>query len=909
MLETIDLTKVYRPKKGVPVTAIDKVSLRFPEKGMVFLLGKSGSGKSTLLNLLGGLDRYDSGEIVIKGVSSADFKQQHFDSYRNTYVGFIFQEYNILEEFSVGANIALALELQGKKATDEEINRILARVDLDGYGNRKPNELSGGQKQRVAIARALVKNPEIIMADEPTGALDSVTGRQILDTLKELSKEKLVITVSHDREFAEQYADRIIELADGKVISDLTYTAEAEAVEEPKGLVYDGSRIEIPEQYHLTEEDRLAINRYLDALRNGKVELTAVKRGSSRRAVSTDQAAIEAPKESVFRLIKSKLPLRSAFKIGVGGLKYKKVRLVFTILLSCIAFGLFGLADTFGAYDHVTTCTNSIMDSKITYLSLQRSKYIEDEDGGYYSRQNRIGESDLQQIREDTGVEMTGVYRPATFYLSLSGQYDDSVELTETGYDIYATELIGFAEVNEESLKGMNFRMAAGRLPEGTKNEVAITSYVCETFMKAGYSEGPDENGKSVYTKITGPADMVGKKLTLAGTSSEIVGVVDTGFDLDRYRSLAICDEDARTADEIIDFVLYDELSSSNAGSLNLTAMVGEGKVAQIAAEQPDLYEPSTGYISFRRNTEDYDYSWEAFSDQIGELTEKNARFVTWLDGKERTALAEDEIVLNSWELDALCELVDPEEAEAIRNGTETVISWENYVGSGESNEKVYRIVGMIDNEKYPELQNVLLASREIVGKIADPDSGIYRLAVGAMPSRREDIRSVVSYCYRENVPVRYEMINQVVYELDAVHEILRVLSSVFLYIGLGFALFAALMLANFISISISYKKQEIGVLRAIGSRSNDVFRIFFSESFVIAMINFVLSAVGTLIATLVINQSIRSSTKILVTVLSFGPRQILLLFAVSLLVAAVASFIPVKRIASKRPIDAIRNR
>ena len=115
MLETRELCKIYKPKKGVPVTALNKISLKFPEKGMVFLLGKSGSGKSTLLNLLGGLDKYDDGEIIIKGVSSKDFKQAYFGSYRNTYVGFIFQEYNILDEFTVGANIALALQLQGKR--------------------------------------------------------------------------------------------------------------------------------------------------------------------------------------------------------------------------------------------------------------------------------------------------------------------------------------------------------------------------------------------------------------------------------------------------------------------------------------------------------------------------------------------------------------------------------------------------------------------------------------------------------------------------------------------------------------------------------------------------------------------------------------------------------------------------
>lgn len=221
MIEIKNIVKTYRPKKGGTVKALDNVSLKFPEKGLVFVLGKSGSGKSTLLNIMGGLDTADSGEIIIKGKSSNDFSTGDFDSYRNTYLGFIFQEYNILEDFNVGANIALALKLQGEKATDDKINEILKEVGLSGYGKRKPNELSGGQKQRVAIARALVKNPEIIMADEPTGALDSNTGIQVFDTLKKLSRDKLVIVVSHDREFAEEYGDRVIELKDGAVISDI----------------------------------------------------------------------------------------------------------------------------------------------------------------------------------------------------------------------------------------------------------------------------------------------------------------------------------------------------------------------------------------------------------------------------------------------------------------------------------------------------------------------------------------------------------------------------------------------------------------------------------------------------------------------------------------------------------------
>ena len=172
MLEVRNLNKIYKTKKGVRHHALKDVSLKFEETGMVFIQGKSGSGKSTLLNLLGGLDSYDSGEIIIKGKSSKDFKGRDFDSYRNTYLGFIFQEFYIMEDFTVEQNIGLALKLQHRKADKETIDDILRKVDLEGYGQRKPNELSGGQKQRVAIARALVKNPQVIMADEP-GQLDS----------------------------------------------------------------------------------------------------------------------------------------------------------------------------------------------------------------------------------------------------------------------------------------------------------------------------------------------------------------------------------------------------------------------------------------------------------------------------------------------------------------------------------------------------------------------------------------------------------------------------------------------------------------------------------------------------------------------------------------------------------------
>ena len=191
MLSVKNLTKIYETSKGVKTTALDNLTINFCQTGFVFILGKSGSGKSTFLNLLGGVDQPTDGEIIVKGKSSKNFSAMDFDNYRNTCIGFVFQEYNLIDTYSVEDNIKLALELQGRKYTREDVDMVLRLVDLtDNRGNtlfnRKINELSGGQKQRVAIARALIKNPEIILADEPTGALDSKKSAELYELLKKI---------------------------------------------------------------------------------------------------------------------------------------------------------------------------------------------------------------------------------------------------------------------------------------------------------------------------------------------------------------------------------------------------------------------------------------------------------------------------------------------------------------------------------------------------------------------------------------------------------------------------------------------------------------------------------------------------------------------------------------------------
>lgn len=231
MITFHNLSKTYQ-SQGVKVEALQNLSLSLPDRGMVFLLGKSGSGKSTLLNVLGGLDRATAGELWVDGKDICKLSQEELNGYRNTYVGFVFQEYNLLVSFTVEENLSLAVELQGKKRDPQTAQSLLEKLDIAGMGGRKPSTLSGGQRQRVAIARAILKESKILLADEPTGALDSQNATEIFKILKEISKEKLVIVVSHDREFAKTYADRIIELKDGKIIADSQKNAAQEQEKE-----------------------------------------------------------------------------------------------------------------------------------------------------------------------------------------------------------------------------------------------------------------------------------------------------------------------------------------------------------------------------------------------------------------------------------------------------------------------------------------------------------------------------------------------------------------------------------------------------------------------------------------------------------------------------------------------------
>lgn len=552
MIEVKNLVKVYSTKGGVTVRALDDVSVKFPEKGMVFLLGRSGSGKSTLLNVAGGLDRPDSGEVIVKGRSSKDFSSSDFDSYRNTCVGFVFQEYNILNEFTIEQNIALALQLQNKKNDKAAVNALLEQVDLKGFGKRKPNTLSGGQKQRVAIARALIKEPEIIMADEPTGALDSNTGKQVLDTLKKLSETKLVIIVSHDREFAEYYADRIIELKDGKILEDVTKNySKPETVSENVQLVSEDT-ISVKNAENITEADVKNIVAMLK--KNGgeaiitanKHELKDVKRackinedGSKESFKETKEVEIKEYDGKKTKFIKSRLPASHAFKIGASGLKTKPIRLIFTILLSVVAFAMFGIVSTFMIYDENYSISSALQEANYPTAALKNNyKYryenvvVNLRDGttkvdysSEQTQQTRFAASDLAELnKNDVGLNFAGVF-------GLSDSLWDSSDLPmgisfSKNEDYYPrTSFCGFSDCGEKFLTDNGFTLKSGKYPVAS-DEIAVSQYADDAYTK---SKNKSILGETLEFKTFSYSGDGTLKLKVVGVYD--VGEIDSKYD------------------------------------------------------------------------------------------------------------------------------------------------------------------------------------------------------------------------------------------------------------------------------------------------------------------------------------------------------------------------------------------
>ena len=966
MLSVRNLVKTYQTKKADTVVALNNVSIDFPETGLVFLLGKSGSGKSTLLNAIGGLDTFDSGEIIIKGKSSKEFSQSDFDSYRNTFIGFIFQEYNILENFTVQKNLALALELQGKKPDKAEIDRLLEQVEMTQYAKRKPNQLSGGQKQRVAIARALVKNPEIIMADEPTGALDSNTGKQVMDTLKELSKKKLVIIVSHDREFAEIYGDRIIELKDGHILHDVT-KKEIEAQETASGIkIIDDSIVYIKKGQPVSENDMKAIVKIINEnsqkndtfISFDKKANEKLKEGAKITDDGNKEAFLKTEPEDIktkayngksLQLIKSRLKFSDSFKMGASALKNKVGKLIFTILLSFFAFTVFGIIDALSCWNRADSVYQAMQLQNKTNFAM-----IKYEKGEFGSDKGAVLVSDLNKIKEEyKDYVFKGVINTSWGYYDTNGSqiYIQDYQTTSTENPLKKPATSGFINVSNEDLTKLGFGIE-GRLPSAD-NEIAISKFLFSTFVKSTATQTNKIEAFENHNPANGKTPLrIGVQVPSDNGSSQkefiVVGVVDDKTDLSEYENMTEEEIlDSETAENAFHYgftrlcyvteSFYNSLMTKT-NYLSYSVLYGD---SEQATNDINLSQVKTASDFYKAEKFEYEYNnngyWrneaehrlyteaemiariadpqdEIYGRDIATLKADFYKYedtdnfencfkyikgglASHLDSNGNLVLADNEIIVGDSFLNEYAEDIYQSK---IDEGV-TVRFCKEWNGEGQVAE--YTIIGVTNSWS----DNIV--SDKAYNDVVLPNMTGYSFVVSKLNGSETDKALIQKLeTYDEN-NVKFSLQGETTGMLDMLEEILIMMTSVFIWVALGFAVFAGLMLMNFISTSISHKKREIGVLRALGARGTDIFGIFFNESMVIAMINFVLSAIATIVACSIINTAVLANFPLEIVLLNAGIRQIVLIFAISVAVAFIGSFLPTFKISRKKPIDAINNR
>ncbi|MDR2267272.1 MAG: ABC transporter ATP-binding protein/permease [Christensenellaceae bacterium] len=913
MIRLRDVHKTYVTKKGLRVKALDGVSIIFPEKGMVFILGKSGSGKSTLLNLIGGLDKFDSGEMIVNNKSTSTFSQGNLDSYRNTSVGFVFQDYNLLEEFTVEKNIALAIELQGMKPTSDKINSILKEVDLDGYAQRKPNELSGGQLQRVAIARALIKNPQIILADEPTGALDSNTGFQIFDTLKKLSNDKLVLIISHDREYAEVYGDRIIELSDGRVISDSEkHLVEANLLTENIEILGE-SLIRIKKGTTITDTDVSAVASYISAANsdaylfssddlNAKLERVAnLSESGARDAFKQTELddVLLADDGKTLQLVKSRLPLKSAMRIGAGALKYRKIRLAIAIIMSLIALCMFGITDSMSTFDALTSTCNTILKSDTEYIRISQLIMVGG-DGSKWYKPKYSSVEDIKNLTQTTQTTVIPYYQSRLRNINYNFK-EDRNKLFLNSNDFYvlladqpSSDLVNFVTVTDELLVKLDYSYV-GKLPVA-KNEVAISKYFFDHYKVAGYKTmtigdmtpeaflalkpefyiGSNEKTPSVITAIIDTkidySALVGLPRLNYFTSVSRYEPLHTGFHLSVFMSSDALDE-----------LIYTE----TAGELDLNVTCADGSILEdwdLTYREIEFLE-SPNYFAFN-GVDNSPLGTDAVVITFG-----LAKKILNLDSLNHTAIiAEGGEALRA----CLAELDDKLKEVTFAIGYDPYPDGSSY--------RAVKIAGIIK----PQFGQTDYLGVYISGSVIDfvKDGGKY---TGVTLKITEDsIENIINMF--NAAPDSYSVTNNQVSNIMQSANFLEEGSKIFVYITIPLVALAVFLCMNYIANSISHKRKEIGILRAIGARGKDVLAIFLTESLIMAFITFVLSTILTFVLGNVLNTAIPVALMFtLEKLLYIGIRQVLLIFAVSMGSGVVACGIPIFIEARKKPVDIIR--
>lgn len=872
MLQLKDIVKKYKTG-DTEVEALKGVSLTFRNSEFVSILGQSGCGKTTLLNIVGGLDQYTSGDLVINGKSTKQFKDRDWDTYRNHSIGFVFQSYNLIPHQTVLANVELALTLSGvsKGERRKRAVEVLTKVGLADQIHKKPNQMSGGQMQRVAIARALINDPDILLADEPTGALDSATSVQIMELLKEISKDRLIIMVTHNPELAEQYSSRIIKLLDGKVIDDSRpYKASEEevlpAVTKVKGKMKSMSfktALGLSLNNLMTKKGRTFMTAFAGSI--GIIGIALILSLSSGFQAYIDKVQEDTLSNYPITLQDETMDMSAMMGSMSGEFEEEAETYEDDVVRPMVI---------------MTEMYNAMVAEKQANNLGEFRKYLLDESNGFgelttaiqfgYDANLRIYGTDLFgktiQVNPSTVMSTMGMD-------SMMSMYDTMSSMSAMGA-MGGTDMDAFCELldNQELLQSQ-YDVVAGKWPESKEELVFVVSeknYIMDTAL---------------FT--LGLKDQALLKNFTESKEIEDDGRTFTYDELLNQTYKVILNTDFYSYNEELGY--WEDFSESETYLDKLLDSALELKVVGIVRPKPDAVATSiTGTVGYTKELTEYIIEETAKQDIVkAQLADEETDVLTGKpfsdsDAAENAQSSAMDMSTLTPEQQAYLATLSPEELQMLMEQyAQSAVSQATYDGN-------LALFGVADLEK-PSTINIYpidFASKDLIeNKIQEYNDKM-----------EADGKEANKITYTDYIGIMMSsistIINVISYVLIAFVSISLVVSSI--------------MIGIITYISVLERTKEIGILRSIGASKKDISRVFNAETMIVGLVSGLLGVGVTVLLCIPINAVIYYFAEIpdVAELPAVGGT---ILVVISITLTLIAGLIPSRVAAKKDPVEALR--
>ena len=865
MLQLKNITKNYLSGDN-EVQALKGINIEFRENEFVSILGQSGCGKTTLLNIIGGLDRYTSGDLIINGKSTKEFKDKDWDTYRNHSVGFVFQSYNLIPHQTVLANVELALTISGVGKTERRKRAIeaLQKVGLGDQINKKPNQMSGGQMQRVAIARALVNDPDILLADEPTGALDSKTSVQVMEILKEISKDRLIIMVTHNPELAKKYSSRIVKLLDGKIIDDSNpYKSSEEDVKKARNKKDKSGKASMK----FTTAVRLSLNNLMT--KKGRTFLTSFAGSIGIIGIALILSLSHGMQSYINRVEEDTL---SSYPLTI-----QEASIDVTSMLEA----MMGNGEKEEHNDnkiYSRPIVNNILETVSTKLQTNNleefKKYLESGDTNIKDYINAIQyeynlnlniykqneDKTYQQVNPSKVFDELGFGEMMESRQSTSSMMSGSMTMTQT--DVWNEML------DNQNLLQSQYDVLAGKWPTKYNEVVLIVDENNEVSDYTLYSLGIKD-----IKELNESMEKIKNKEKVEAGESESYSYDDLLnykfkilLNTDYYKESGNAWQDMSNDDEYMKNVV------DNAEEITIVGI--------IKPNEENVSSSGAGMIGYTKELKEYVINKINETEIVKEQKENpNINVFTGIEFPENQNSSFDYSQLTDEQRMYMATLSEAELAELMKNYAE------NSTATYDSN---LSTLGVVDLNK-PSTINIYPKDFESKDMIT---------------TRISEYNDKQTNDGKEENVITYTDIVGVM--MSSVSTIINVISYVLIaFVGISLVV-SSIMIGIITYISVLERTKEIGILRSIGASKKDVSRVFNAETLIIGLVAGLIGIVVTLLLNIPINMIIKSIVGIS-NISKLPTAGAIILVVISVGLTMIAGLIPARFAAKRDPVEALR--